>query len=160
MDRLGRAGRSVAWVLVLIAAGCRRDRPEPPPPPPPFAPSLSVDLGKMDEQDDYLYIQTLREGSGDEAKQGDKLWMRYTGWLPDGTQFDSNEQDRPLLVTLGKRFLIDGFLEGLQGIKTGEERLLVVPPALGYGKAGDPGVIPGDSWLVFRVRRVPGATTP
>ena len=163
--RTGGRGRERAalWLAALgmLAGGCSpKSDAEPPPPPQPFAASLGVDLKAMDKQRDELYIQTLQPGTGDGAKAGDKVWMTYTGWLPDGTQFDSNEGQKPLLVTLGKDFLIDGFMEGIGGIKLGEERRLVVPPTLAYGKAGDPGVIPKNSWLVFRVRRVAGATTP
>jgi peptidylprolyl isomerase len=167
LPRSSRAARSarVAPALLALAAlalgGCRRgDQPEKPPPPPDFAPSLSVDLGKMKKHPDELYVQTLQPGTGDKAKAGDTIWMTYTGWLPDGSQFDSNEGQRPLLVTLGKTFLIDGFMEGIVGIQLGEERRLVVPPTLGYGKPGDPGVIPRNSWLVFKVRRVAAPEGP
>jgi FKBP-type peptidyl-prolyl cis-trans isomerase len=111
----------------------------------------------MDKADNWLYVRTVQEGQGSGAGDGAKIRVTYTGWLADGTQFDSNEGMDPLLVTLGKDFLIDGFMQGLDGIKLGEERLLVVPPTLAYGPAGDPGVIPRNAWLVFRVRRVDGA---
>lgn len=151
--------RAVALAVLLAVAACRKgDEPEPPPPPPPFAASLAVDLDEMDKHDDYLYVRTITPGTGPEAQTGDKVWLTYTGWLADGSQFDTNEGMRPLLTTLGKDFLIDGFMEGIDGIKLGEERRLVVPPTLAYGKAGDPGVIPRDAWLVFRVRRVAGPT--
>jgi peptidylprolyl isomerase len=140
---------------VLVAA-CRRDDVVEPPPPPAFAPELGVDLEEMERADNWLYVRTLEPGSGAGAGDQEKIRVTYTGWLPDGTQFDSNEGAEPLLVTLGKDFLIDGFMQGIEGIRAGEERLLVVPPTLAYGEAGDPGVIPRNSWLVFRVRRVDG----
>jgi FKBP-type peptidyl-prolyl cis-trans isomerase FkpA len=140
---------------LLVFAGCRRDdAPEPPPPPPDFAAELGVDLSAMERSDSWLYVRTLQAGEGEGAVEGAKIRVTYTGWLPDGTQFDSNVGQDPLLVTLGKDFLIDGFMEGIDGIKIGEERLLVVPPTLAYGTAGEPGVIPRNSWLVFKVRRV------
>ena len=151
-------------LAALALGGCRKgDEVEKPPPPPDFAPSLSIDLGKMQHHPDELYVQTMHAGTGPQAKVPDKIWVYYTGWLPDGSQFDSNEGMKPLLVTLGKNFLIDGFMEGIEGMQLGEERRLVVPPTLGYGKPGDPGVIPKNSWLVFRVQRVPpppGAPAP
>lgn len=144
-------------LAVLLVAACRRDDDvEPPPPPPAFAPELGVDLGAMERADNWLYVRTLQPGAGEGAVDEEKIRVLYTGWLPDGTQFDSNAGSEPLLVTLGKDFLIDGFMQGIEGIKVGEERLLVVPPTLAYGEAGDPGVIPRNSWLVFRVRRVDG----
>ena len=143
--------------VLLAAAACRRDEVEEPPPPPDFAPQLGVDLGQMERSDTWLYVRTLQAGQGEGAADADRIFVTYTGWLPDGTQFDSNVGQDPLVVTLGKDFLIDGFMEGIEGIKVGEERLLVVPPTLAYGVAGDPGVIPRNSWLVFKVRRVDGA---
>jgi FKBP-type peptidyl-prolyl cis-trans isomerase FkpA len=148
--------RALAIVALVPVAACRRDDVEPPPPPPAFAEALGVDLDQMDKADNWLYVQSLQGGEGKGAEKGDKIRVTYTGWLPDGTQFDTNEGADPLLVTLGKDFLIDGFMQGLDGIKVGEERRLVVPPTLAYGPAGDPGVIPRNSWLVFRVRRVDG----
>ena len=149
--------RPLVLVGALALAACRRDDVEPPPPLPEFAPALGVDLKAMQQSDDFLYVQTLTPGQGEGAQADEKIRVTYTGWLPDGSQFDSNVGREPLLVTLGKDFLIDGFMEGIDGIKVGEERLLVVPPALAYGAAGDPGVIPRNSWLVFKVRRVDGA---
>ena len=148
--------RALAVAAGVLALGCRRDEVEEPPPPPDFADELAVDLGAMERADNWLYTRTLQPGQGEGAVTGDRIRVTYTGWLPDGTQFDSNAGSDPLLVTLGKDFLIDGFMQGIEGIKPGEERLLVVPPALAYGPAGDPGVIPRNSWLVFRVRRVDG----
>jgi peptidylprolyl isomerase len=145
-----------AWALAAVGA-CRRDDAVEPPPPPDFAPELGVDLGRMERADNWLYTQTLTAGGGEGAVEGEKIRVVYTGWLPDGSQFDSNLGNDPLLVTLGKDFLIDGFMQGVDGLRVGEERLLVVPPTLAYGAAGEPGVIPRNSWLVFKVRRVDGA---
>jgi FKBP-type peptidyl-prolyl cis-trans isomerase FkpA len=150
--------RALGVVVAILAAGaCRRDEVVEPPPPPDFASELGVDLARMERADNWLYTQTLQPGEGEGAVDGDKIRVIYTGWLPDGSQFDSNLGNDPLLVTLGKDFLIDGFMEGIVGLKVGEERLLVVPPTLAYGEAGEPGVIPRNSWLVFKVRRVDGA---
>ena len=152
--RISRAARGALGLgLVLTLVACRRDEGELPPPLPSFAPALEVDLSAMDESDTHLYVRVLQEGAGDPAQDQERIGVTYTGWLPDGTQFDSNAGREPLAVTLGKDFLIDGFMEGLTGLRPGEERQLVVPPALAYGPAGDPGVIPRNSWLVFRVRR-------
>jgi FKBP-type peptidyl-prolyl cis-trans isomerase FkpA len=155
--RIGQSALRALGVAaaVLLVSACRRDDvEEPPPPPPDFASELGVDLDAMERSDTWLYVRTLQPGEGQGAADGDKIRVTYTGWLPDGTQFDSNLGQEPLLVTLGKDFLIDGFMEGIEGIEIGEERLLVVPPTLAYGTAGEPGVIPRNSWLVFKVRRV------
>ena len=77
----------------------------------------------------------------------------------DGTPFDSTLAGRPQRVTLNEDFMVDGFREGVQGIRMGEERLLVVKPELGYERLLVEGV-PRGSWLVYRVKRVPPDIRP
>jgi FKBP-type peptidyl-prolyl cis-trans isomerase len=141
---------ALATALVLVLAGCRDDLPEPP----AFAPDLAVDLSNSDRTDTGLYIEVLDEGQGDPAGEDEKIAINYMGRLPDGDIFDSNEGDEALLVELNRSFLIDGVMEGLQGISLGERRRLVIPPDLGYGETGDLGYVPRNSWLVYEVRRV------
>lgn len=102
-----------------------------------------------------LQIETLKDGTGDGAKDGDTLVVHYTGRLVDGTKFDSS-QDRgqPFEVTLGQRRVIAGWEQGLQGMKVGEQRKLTIPPDLGYGARGAGGVIPPNATLVFDVELV------
>ena len=140
----------------LVLAACGDELPEPP----VFAPDLAVDLSNADRTDTGLYIEVLDEAQGDPAGRSEKIGIYYKGWLPDGKIFDSNEGEAALLVDLSKRFLIDGVMEGLQGIRLGERRRLVIPPDLGYGETGDLGYVPRTSWLVYEVRRVEVAAPP
>ena len=159
--RPGRPGPAPLLLVlgVLLVAGCRRG-PEEPTPPASFAPELGVDLGEMDRTETGLYVQTLAEGAGDPAAEGERISAVYRGWLVDGTPFDTAFAQRPIRVTVGEDFMVDGFMQGIEGIRIGEERLLVVKPDLGYARDLVPGV-PRDSWLVFRVRRVaPAPATP
>ena len=147
---------SLASALVLVLAACRDDLPEPP----TFAPDLAVDLSNSERTDTGLYIEVLDEGQGDPAGGSEKIAIFYVGLLPDGEIFDSNEGDEALLVDLSRLFLIDGVMEGLQGMSLGERRRLVIPPDLGYGETGDLGYVPRNSWLVYEVRRVDVAAPP
>ncbi len=137
-------------VVVLLA----RRRDDEPDPPSTFAPELGVDLRDMDRTDSGLYIQVIEEGTGEPARVGERIAVRYSGWLSDGTRFDTTEGGEPFGVTVGEDYLVDGFMEGVEGIRVGEERLLVVKPELGYGRYVVPDV-PPDSWLIFRIRRLP-----
>jgi FKBP-type peptidyl-prolyl cis-trans isomerase len=97
-------------------------------------------------------IETLKDGTGDGAKDGDTLVVHYTGTLTDGKKFDSSkDRGQPFPVTLGQRRVIAGWEQGLQGMKIGETRRLTIPPELGYGSRGAGGVIPPDATLVFEV---------
>ena len=98
-----------------------------------------------------LDVITLVEGDGAEVKEGDLLTVDYFGVVWAGKKaFDqSYSRGTPTEFTLAKGQLIDGWVEGLQGVKVGSRVILVVPPAQGYGKEGQPPTIPGNSTLVF-----------
>lgn len=99
-------------------------------------------------------------GTGLEAGPGKKILVHYTGWLDEngkkGKQFDSSIGGDPFPVTLGAtpQEVIDGWEEGLSGMKAGGKRELIVPPNLAYGKRGYPGYIPPDATLIFEVEMV------
>jgi FKBP-type peptidyl-prolyl cis-trans isomerase FkpA len=94
----------------------------------------------------------LTIGKGDQALLGKTVVVKYTGYLTDGTKFDSSaDQGKPLEFTLGKGEVIEGFDDGVFGMKVGGKRQLVIPPEVGYGEAGS-GKIPPNATLVFVVK--------
>jgi len=114
-----------------------------------FAPTLSVDLAAMTRQSSGLYLRDLDAGGGDAAARGKRVTVRYTGWLPDGTRFDSSDEGGPVTFRLGAKSTIRGWEEGLIGLREGGRRQLVVPPRLAYGARGLAGKVPPDATLVF-----------
>lgn len=90
-------------------------------------------------------------GTGPMAKKGNTVSMRYIGKLQNGKVFDSNTKGKPFTFHLGKGDVIKGWDEGIVGMQVGGERLLTVPPGMGYGKRGTDG-IPGNSTLIFEVK--------
>jgi len=116
-----------------------------------FAASLGVNISAMTKKSDALYTQDLVAGSGAVASAGDSLSVTYTGWLTNGTQFDSNVGKAPLRFRLGVGRVIPGWDQGLVGMRVGGTRRLVIGSALGYGSDGFPPAIPGNATLVFTV---------
>lgn len=121
-----------------------------------FAPELGVDLSKMTRTASGLYLQDLTIGEGAEAKSGRHLEVHYTGRLVNGFTFDSSVGESPIELTLGVRQVIDGWDEGLQGMRVGGSRKLVIPSELAYGKEGAKDqdgrvVIPPHATLIFDV---------
>ena len=103
-----------------------------------------------------LVTETLTEGEGREAAEGDSVQLQYTGaLLSDGTEFDTSWDDlQPLPATIGAGGLIEGFDAGLVGMKVGERRMLTIPSEQGYGAEGSGEQIPPDSDLIFVVDMV------
>jgi len=91
-------------------------------------------------------------GDGTEARSGDHVVVHYTGWLTNGSKFDSSkDRNEPFEFPLAARHVIAGWDEGVQGMKIGGVRKLTIPPQLGYGARGAGGVIPPNATLVFEV---------
>jgi FKBP-type peptidyl-prolyl cis-trans isomerase len=101
------------------------------------------------------YVE-LKEGTGAEAKKGDKIEVHYTGWLYEdgkvGKKFDSSvDRKEPFGFNLGAGEVIKGWDEGVAGMKIGGKRKLIIPPELGYGKRGAGADIPPNATLLFEV---------
>jgi len=102
--------------------------------------------------DSGLKYEDLAEGDGAEAQAGQHVSVHYTGWLTDGSKFDSSlDRNDPFQFAVGKGMVIRGWDEGVQGMKVGGKRKLTIPPQLGYGAHGAGGLIPPNATLVFEV---------
>jgi FKBP-type peptidyl-prolyl cis-trans isomerase FkpA len=114
-----------------------------------YAPDLNVDLNAMTRTESGLYIQDIEVGDGPPAEIGRMVEVHYTGWLADGTRFDSSyERNQTYDFVLGTGAVIAGWEEGIAGMRAGGRRRLVIPPSLAYGRDGY-GVIPPYATLVF-----------
>ncbi len=123
-----------------------------PPAPPADSPSEIAKMGPTTKKlESGLEIEDLKVGSGDEAKTGTTVKVHYTGWLTDGKKFDSSvDRNEPFEFSLPGQ-VIQGWNDGVPGMKVGGKRKLTIPPNLGYGAQGAGGVIPPNATLVFEV---------
>lgn len=154
-----RFGAFPALGLFLVA-GCLDSPTEVAPAPEiedvEFAAALGIDLADFTRTDSGLHWRADVEGDGPVASLGDRVWVHYHGWVPNGVTFDSSETGGPIDFVLGTPNVIVGFQEGILGMRVGGTRMLLIPPHLAYGAAGVPGAgIPSNSWLVMRVELVP-----
>ena len=99
---------------------------------------------------DELLIQDIEIGNGEEVVRGDRLIVHYRGTLLDGIEFDSSIGKNPYQFVIGRGNVIEGWDEGLLGMKVGGKRLLVIPPDMGYGDMRV-SIIPPNSTLIFEV---------
>ena len=103
-----------------------------------------------------LQYEDTHTGDGDTATAGQYVTVHYTGWLREngekGEKFDSSlDRNDPFEFGLGQGMVIQGWDEGVQGMKIGGKRSLIIPPELGYGARGAGGVIPPNATLLFEV---------
>ena len=102
-----------------------------------------------------LRYKDLKVGEGAEAKTGKTVEVLYTGWLEDRTRFDASlDPAHPFTFRIGIDDVIKFWNEGIEGMKVGGKRWLVVPPELGYGKQGVSGIVPPNATLLFEVELV------
>ncbi len=118
-------------IIALIILGCQKER-------------TTMENGLM--------VEILDEGEGIAAEKFSIVTVQYTGKLEDGSVFDSSLKPGkdPFRFTLGAKQVIEGWDQGLMGMKVGEKRKLTIPPELGYGSR-DMGVIPSNSTLIFEI---------
>lgn len=148
-------------VLGLTDGGATsRSQPAASPPSPyPDGPSLDQLKGYEELRNNATasFIDIV-VGEGQEVRENTKVAVLYKGWLTNGTLFDSSRKDaggivQPFIFTIGAREVVPGFEQGAFGMKVGGKRRVVIPPALGYGAAGQ-GPIPPDAVLVFDIELV------
>ncbi|HXK33865.1 MAG TPA: FKBP-type peptidyl-prolyl cis-trans isomerase [Dehalococcoidia bacterium] len=122
------------------------------------APGIPELTGEIQEKDGVRYIDE-EAGDGDTVEAGDRVAVAYTGWLTTGgTPFDTSRQPgrQPFVVLVGTdtQDVIPGWDIGLEGMREGGKRRLIIPPELAYGPAGRPPVIPPNATLIFDVEVV------
>ena len=139
LARLLRSARVCTLLLVALTAPACDDATGP-----DFDDALDVDLTQMTQTASGLYVQDVTVGTGAVATAGSSATVRYSGWLTSGVQFDSGN----FTFRLSRREAIDGFDEGVLGMRVGGKRRIVVPPSLGYGESGA-GRIPPNAYLLF-----------
>lgn len=124
---------------------------QPAPPPPPEAPT-EVDEADYTTTESGLKYYDFEEGTGETPEVGQEVEVHYTGWLEDGTMFDSSlTRGQPFIFPVGIGQVIPGWDEGVASMKVGGKRQLVIPPELAYGERGAGGVIPPNASLIFEV---------
>ncbi len=118
------------------------------------APVQAMPVAGTDETNDTAMINDTQEGSGEAAKPGDTVTVNYVGKLQNGTVFDASaNHGGAFSFVLGQGRVIQGWEQGLLGMKVGGKRTLTIPPELGYGP-NDHGPIPGNSTLIFDIELV------
>lgn len=118
-----------------------------------YADELGIDIDEMERTASGAYYRDDVVGDGEEAVTGRTAVVHYTGWLPDGRAFDSSrDRGQPFPVELGAGRVIQGWDDGVPGMREGGRRILVIPPELAYGATGTPGgPIPPNAVLIFDV---------
>lgn len=134
----------ILMIALLYYQGNKIDMPQ-------LSDKIPAVNGNATKSESGLIIVHVQPGTGKEAQPGKAVSVHYSGYLTDGTKFDSSEGGEPIAFMLGAGQVIEGWDEGLTGMKVGEKRRLIIPPELGYGARGAGGVIPPNATLVFDV---------
>jgi FKBP-type peptidyl-prolyl cis-trans isomerase len=140
---------SAVLAATLALAACQS---APTPPMQPTSGAVATNATEVTMPDGLQYTDD-QVGTGAEATAGKTAVVHYTGWLMDGTKFDSSvDRNQPFSFPLGAGQVIKGWDEGVVGMKVGGKRTLIIPPSLGYGARGAGGVIPPNATLKFEVQ--------
>lgn len=114
----------------------------------------SIDMNGYKPSGDKLIVQPLIKGTGKKVTDKNTVVVKYTGWLTDGTQFDSSWDRGNTLeadaFSGGQHQVIEGWQQGMVGQTVGSQVMMIIPPDLAYGESGQ-GSIPANSWLIFVV---------
>lgn len=133
------AAMSLALALIVLGGACTKKTD-----------TASTDTANSKVEG--LKIEELKKGDGPVATSGKTVTVHYTGYLTNGTKFDSShDRNQPFTFNLGSGQVIQGWEKGVEGMKVGEKRKLTIPPELGYGESGAGNVIPPNATLVFEV---------
>lgn len=155
---LSRRLLALAPLLVLLA--CQE------PPEPPLSrdghldtlridPSLGIEPARMERVATRLYRETLAEGAGDRIRRGEAVAVHVAGWLPNGRRIvDTRADGSPMQYTYGVGQVVRGLDLGMQGMRPGERRRLILGPAMAYGAAGTDS-IPPYSTVIYEVELLP-----
>jgi len=145
---------AAALVGALALTGCNTADQTPAATTPaetPVAEAPAAQTGTPTAEVTELKVEDIKVGTGAEAKPGDTVSVHYTGWLADGTKFDSSKDSgQPFEFQLGQGMVIKGWDVGVAGMKVGGVRRLTIPADMGYGPQGS-GPIPPNATLVFEV---------
>lgn len=141
--------------LLIPAALAYGEKGHPPAIPPNADLVFEIDLlGIYTPLPGGLYVRDLVEGKGDQpVKKGYQVEVDYTGWLDTGKQFDSSKGKEPLQFKVGSPNIIAGMSQGIEGMKVGGKRKIIIPPGLAYGDRGRP-PIPPKAELTFEIELV------
>ena len=150
-----RSVRALLGALPVILTACGSDSSEAPNiETASFAAALGVHLATSTKTGSGLYYRDVSVGGGSVVTAGQQLLVRYTLWLPNGTQVESNATAAPYSFRVGTGAVIAGWDQGIPGMRVGGIRQLIIPPGLAYGTAGSPPAIGSNAILVFSVQIV------
>ena len=142
---------SLGLGLVVLISACAKKEDAPVSNKPAPVPATAVPALPVAEVTE-LKMEDIKVGTGAVAETGKSVKVHYTGWLTNGTKFDSSkDRNEPFTFQLGANQVIKGWDQGVAGMKVGGVRKLTIPPNLGYGARGAGGVIPPNATLVFEV---------
>lgn len=149
----------------VLTAGCRHVAPVPAPAPDPLPAAIPA-LGGAERIVMALRYVDARPGAGAVVRTGQCAFVHYTGWLRDGTKFDSSRDTAadgtprtPIAFPVGYRRVISGWDLGIDGMSVGARRRLFIPYPFAYGETGRPPVIPAKAELIFDVELMAAADT-